>query len=279
VKPLWLLGADIARSPSPAMHNAALVAMGQDPVYGLKPCGPDELGAVLDDLEKTARGANVTAPHKVAVARRYAAILDDDARATGAVNTLVFEEGRAIAAKNTDVAGLLFAWKRSALVVEGRTVAVVGAGGAARAAVVAAQQAGARGVVVHARRDDAAASLVALAASLGLEAIAASEPCGAQIAVLAATALDEPASWIARALDGPGAVHDLRYGAASHAARNAALAAGHLFVDGTLMLLAQGQAALAAFLGAPVPDAAAVAMRRALLQAIAAAPPGRLPGG
>ncbi len=267
--PLWLVGDDIARSPSPAMHNAALAAMGEPPRYLLQPCTADELAVVLDEAEARCGGINVTAPYKVAAAARFAAVLDDDARATGAVNTVVFAEGddarrHAVLAANTDVGGLLFAWKRSALHIEGRTVAVVGAGGAARAVVVAAQQAGARGVVVHARSAARANGLVALAASLGLEGIAADEPCGASVAVLAASALDDPAAAIARALAGPGAVHELRYGAAARPSRDAALGAGHLFVDGTLMLLAQAQAALSLFLNAPLPDAAAGAMRRAL---------------
>jgi shikimate dehydrogenase len=264
VKPLWLIGDDIERSLSPAMQNAALAEIGEDAAYALKQCSAAELHAVLDDAERECRGVNVTAPHKVEVARRYADVLDDDARAAGSVNTVIFDGGRAVRALNTDVPGLLFAWKRSALHIEDRTIAVVGAGGAARSVIVAAQQAGARGVVVHARRESAAAGLLVLAAELGLDAVTADRPCGARVAVLASSSLDDPAGTIDKALAGPGAVHDLRYGDGARATRNAALKAGHLFVDGTLMLLAQAQVALAAFLGKAVPEPAATAMRKAL---------------
>ena len=271
MKPLWLVGEHIDASPSPAMHNAALEVMGQPPVYALKPCGPGELNAVLDEAERTCRGINLTAPHKIAAAHRYESVLDDDAQAAGAVNTVVYDDdGRPLRALNTDVEGLLFSWRRSALHVEKRTVAVIGGGGAARAVAVAAALAGASALVVHTRRNAQAQGLVAIAASVGLEAVAADEPCGATLAVVAASALEEPERWIARALDGPGAVHELRYGAQARAVRDAALAAGHVFADGSLMLLAQAQGALGAFLGTAVPELAAAAMRRALVDAVSA---------
>jgi shikimate dehydrogenase len=273
-KPLWLIGRDIARSPSPAMHNAALATMGMAPRYTSRACSPDELAAVLDEAERTCRGINVTAPHKVRVAERYHDVLDDDARAAGAVNTVVFDDGgKAEHAGNTDVAGLVFAWRRSNFHIEGRTLAIVGAGGAARAVVVAAQQAGARGVVVHARKMSAAVGLVNVATALGLDAVAldenAREPLGATVVVIAASALDAPGVWLERALSGPGAVHDLRYGAPARPVRDAALARGHVFSDGTLMLLAQAQVALQRFTGAPLGDEATAAMRKALTSSLA----------
>lgn len=282
MKPLWLLGlpgeAGIARSPSPAMHNAGLVALGEQPVYALHPCLADDLGLVLDDAERTCRGINVTAPFKVRAATRYAAVLDEDACAAGAVNTVVFaSEGQgtgAAVARNTDVRGLVASWRRSAFHVEGRTLAVIGSGGAARAVIVAAHRAKACAVVVHARRLDAALALVEVAARLGLDATAApldrAASLGATMAIVATSALDDPAAWLDRALAGPGAVHDLRYGARAHAVRDAALARGHLFADGTLLLLEQGRLALAAFTGGTVGDEATNAMRLALTSSLTA---------
>lgn len=264
MKSLWLLGADIAGSPSPAMHNAALAALGVEPVYALYPCGVSDLPKVLEEAVAGCRGINVTAPHKIEVARRWEELLDADARAAGAVNTVVFDGGRAVRALNTDVEGLLVAWRRANLHVRGRTVAVVGAGGAARAVVVAAARAGACGVEVHARNPAAATALAERAASLGLAAAVMNEPARATLAVLAATDLDEPARWIGRALGAPAAVHDLRYGPRTGTTRDAALRAGHLYADGSQMLLGQAEAALAAFRGEPLPEAAVHAMRRAL---------------
>lgn len=284
-RPLWLIGRDVARSPSPAMHNAALTTLGLPALYASRACSPDELDAVLDEAERSCRGINVTAPHKVRVAERYRDVLDDDARAAGAVNTVVFDAGRAVKAFNTDIAGLEFSWRRANLHIEGRTVAIVGAGGAARAVVVAAQRAGARGVVVHARKMSAAVGIVNVATALGLDAAAVSdgessprltsavdenahETLGATVAVIAASGLDAPGVWLDRALAGPGAVHDLRYGAVARSVRDAALARGHLFSDGTLMLLAQAQVALTIFVRAPIGDAAASSMRLALTSSL-----------
>lgn len=275
MKPIWLLGSDVARSPSPAMHNAALAELGCAPVYQARSIAPESLDATLDDAERTCRGIQVTAPYKVRVAQRYRAVLDDDARAAGAVNTVLFDEhGHATRAANTDVAGLLFSWRRAALHIEGRTLALVGAGGAARAVVVAARQAGARAVVVHARKMSEAVAIVNLATAMQLDAVAtvpsaaSAASLGATVAVIAATGLDDPSTWLARCLAGPGAVHDLRYGPAARAVRDAALSAGHVFSDGTLMLLAQAQLALSHFAGAPLTDAATTAMRRALTRAL-----------
>lgn len=259
-RPLWLLGRDLTASPSPLMHNAALASLGAPPLYSLKPVEPVDVERAFDEAEGHCRGINVTAPYKRQAARRFGAVLDDTARLCGAVNTVVFDQGRAVAASNTDVHGLLAAWRRASIDVTDRVVAVVGAGGAARAALVAAKEAGARGVTLTARREEARGALAAEASALSLPVV--DEP--AALVVLAASALDDAAGTIATALRGPGAVHELRYGAAARASRDAALRARHVFLDGTSMLLAQGQAAMALFLGGTLPGPAAAAMSRAV---------------
>lgn len=262
VTALWLVGRAIADSPSPAIHNAALAALGRPAAYLLRPVEPALLEATLDEAERACAGINVTAPYKVSAAARFAAALDDVGRACGAVNTVVFAEGRATLATNTDVVGLTTAWRRAAIDVTDRVVAVVGAGGAARAAVVAARDAGARAVTVSARNAEAAQALAQLARAHGLDVVDAP----AQLVVLASSALDDAGAAIARALRGPGSVHELRYGAAARPSRDAALLAGHVYLDGTPMLLAQAQAALGLFLGGTLPDHA----RRAMAAAVSA---------
>lgn len=267
-RPLWLLGTDVSQSASPAMHNAGLAALGLAPLYEARPLRRHELDAVLDDAEDRCAGLNVTHPFKTRVAERYAAVLDDVARETGAVNTVCFREG-GVFATNTDVHGLKEAWRRASVNLLGRTAAVVGAGGAARATVVALQEAGAERVVVYARRQEAALELVALARRGGLRAEVADDEPKASVAVFAVPSLDDEERWVRRVLQTPGVVHDLRYGGAGRALRNAALRAGHLYVDGAPMLLAQARASLAAFLGEPtLPQTAARAMEQALARAL-----------
>jgi shikimate 5-dehydrogenase len=242
----------IATSASPAIHDAIFGAG----TYRL--IADDDAGRVFAVAEADRRGINVTAPHKLAAAARYAAVLDDAAVRTGAVNTVVYaDDGRAVIASNTDVEGLKVAWRRASLGLEGRRVAVIGAGGAARAAVVAAADAGARDVVFHARRRDAAGSLVGLAASLGLNAaLADADVVPADLVVIAASELDDVDAWLGRAIGATGVVHDLRYGRRAVAARNAALRRGLFFLDGASMLLAQALAAAALFAGEPIDEAA-----------------------
>ena len=77
------------------------------------------------------RGANVTVPFKIEAAQ-LADTLTGRARAAGAVNTLIFNEGR-IAGDNTDGAGLVNDILRNAgVAIAGKRVLLLGAGGAAR---------------------------------------------------------------------------------------------------------------------------------------------------
>jgi shikimate dehydrogenase len=87
-------------------------------------------------------GANVTVPHKEA-AFALASSLDEDAKATGAVNTLVFDGDR-IDGLNTDVRGFASSLKETLGADAARKgpAVVLGAGGAAKAIVLALQRAG-----------------------------------------------------------------------------------------------------------------------------------------
>jgi len=114
-----LLGQPVAGSLSPRMQNAAFAARALDWAYVACEVARERLEAAVGGLVALGfAGANVTAPHKEAVAE-----LCDEAEGP-AVNTLVFREGRVLGF-NTDkaiVAGL-----------EAKRVCLIGAGGAAKA--------------------------------------------------------------------------------------------------------------------------------------------------
>jgi shikimate dehydrogenase len=156
---LGVAGWPVAHSRSPAMHNAALAAVGlRDWRYLKLPLPPDRFAAAVRALPAAGfRGINVTIPHKEA-ALALADEATETAAAVGAANTLTFLETGAIAADNTDVPGLL-----EALPVDpaGRTALVLGAGGAARAAIYALRLAGAADVMVWNRTRERAERLVA----------------------------------------------------------------------------------------------------------------------
>jgi shikimate dehydrogenase len=166
---LGVLGWPVAHSRSPAMHNAALRAVGLDDWrYQLLPVPVELFGETLVALPGAGFvGANVTIPHKEA-----ALVAADEAtptaRAVGAANTLTFAPGGTIAADNTDVPGLLAALGD----LRPRTALVLGAGGSARAAAYALAQAGADVAVWNRTR----ARAEALAADLEVRVAGAPAP-------------------------------------------------------------------------------------------------------
>ena len=167
---LGVAGWPVAHSRSPAMHNAALAAVGlRDWRYLKLPLPPARFAETVRALPAAGfRGINVTIPHKEA-ALALATEATATAAAVGAANTLTFLESGAIHADNTDVPGLL-----EALPIDpaGRTALVLGAGGAARAAVYALRSAGAD-VMVWNRTRERAERLVS---DLGGRVVDAPEP-------------------------------------------------------------------------------------------------------
>jgi shikimate dehydrogenase len=146
-----LLGQAIAYSASPAMHSAAFAALGLPHRYVLEDVTADDLPAAVQRLrDADAGGANVTVPHKAAVAALVDQ-LSDAARRADAVNTVV-REGDRLVGHNTDLPATIDAIRR--LCPRGVERAVVlGAGGAGRAVGLALAEVAA-GQVILLRRSD-----------------------------------------------------------------------------------------------------------------------------
>jgi shikimate dehydrogenase len=129
-----LIGAPIAHSASPAMHEQAAHHLGVRCHYQLiEVAGADreQLRGLLDDVRRGFAGVNVTFPYKEAVL----GLLDElspDAAVIGAVNTVVVRDNRLIG-YNTDTTG--FARAAAGLVAGSPqgSVAVIGAGGVGKA--------------------------------------------------------------------------------------------------------------------------------------------------
>jgi len=151
-----LLGVPPSRSPSPALHNAALRHLGAEAVYVPLPGLALEAALALDFA-----GYSVTTPYKgPALARAVAA--DERTRRIGAANTLVRVPGGWRAA-NTDADAVAASVPAA---TSGEGAFVFGAGGFARAAGAALEE---RGYAVRvAARDPGRAR--ALADELGWEA-------------------------------------------------------------------------------------------------------------
>jgi shikimate dehydrogenase len=108
-----LLGDPVSGSLSPLMQNTAFAARGLDWAYVPLPVHADQLEAALHGLAPLGfAGANVTTPHKLAVARLVGANVPS-------VNTLVVRDGR-LHGTSTDaaiLAGLEF--ERAAILGDG----------------------------------------------------------------------------------------------------------------------------------------------------------------
>ncbi len=267
---LGVIGRPITHSLSPLMQRAALDALGRSDVsYEAIDVGPDDLGAELARLANEGFvGLNVTLPHKTRVIACLAS-MDDAARALGAVNTLALERGRWVGS-NTDALGLSRSLAENDVTIAGARVVVLGAGGAARASVVALAEA--HEVVVVARRLDAAEDVAKLHGRGRATTFAdlARALSGADLIVQASSGTLGPgaedfAAAIPLELAPSAAVVDLVYRPRVTALLVRARALGLRTVDGVGMLVYQGAASLARWIGADPPIEV---MREAVLRAL-----------
>ncbi|HHY46145.1 MAG TPA: shikimate dehydrogenase [Firmicutes bacterium] len=156
---LCLLGHPVAHSLSPSMHNEAIRHMGLNLRYLAFDVTPDALGdAIRGIVALGITGANVTIPHKTAVARLMDS-LATEAEMIGAVNTIVNDNGR-LTGHNTDGYGLIASLREIGYDPRGEKVVMAGAGGAARACAVALALSGAREIVILNRTASRARDLV-----------------------------------------------------------------------------------------------------------------------
>jgi shikimate dehydrogenase len=154
---LALLGEPVEHSRSPAIHAAALRAVGLDGEYVARTTDVSGVVAAVAEMKAGALdGANVTMPLKGAALDAVDSASVEAIRA-GAVNTLFLRDG-AVRGENTDIGGLQDV-AGSSDQPENAPILVLGAGGAAGAAIVAF---GDRDVRLSARRREAAERLVAL---------------------------------------------------------------------------------------------------------------------
>ncbi|TYO95069.1 shikimate dehydrogenase [Desulfallas thermosapovorans] len=143
-----LIGHPVAHSYSPAMHNAALAALGLNGVYVPFGVQPENLVAAMEGLRALGvAGVNVTIPYKEAV-MPHLDELAETAILYGAVNTIINRQGR-LAGYNTDGPGFIKDLREDHGFEPSQGPALVlGAGGSARAVVMALAQAGCPEVAV-----------------------------------------------------------------------------------------------------------------------------------
>jgi shikimate dehydrogenase len=163
-----LIGAGIQRSRSPALHQAEARAQGLDLVYklidlDLLRVGNEALPRLLENAVREGySGLNITFPCKQAVMPLLHG-LSDEARAIGAVNTVVITGGK-LTGHNTDASGWAWGFKRALPRADLSRVVLLGAGGAGAAVGHAALGLGVRELSIF---DVDASRAAALASRLG----------------------------------------------------------------------------------------------------------------
>jgi shikimate dehydrogenase len=148
-----LLGSGIGQTRSPAMHEAEAAALGLRYVY--RAIDFAELGLDAAALPEVLRavercgfdGVNVTHPFKQAVMPHLDAV-EEDARAIGAVNTVVLSGGKRVG-HNTDWWGFAENFRRGLPDAALARVVQIGAGGAGAAVAHAMLTLGAQALALH----------------------------------------------------------------------------------------------------------------------------------
>ena len=138
-----VVGWPVGHSLSPRLHGFWLEHHGIDGAYLPLAVAPERFESALRGLGDVGfRGVNVTVPHKQAALALCDEVAPLAAR-IGAVNTLVFEDGR-LKGSNTDAFGFLENLRQGAPAWDPTAgpALILGAGGAARAVAVALLDAG-----------------------------------------------------------------------------------------------------------------------------------------
>jgi shikimate dehydrogenase len=257
------------------MHEAAARALGISLRYERFGVEPKNLAeAVRRKHGEGIDGYNLTVPHKESIMGIIDEV-DPEARAIGAVNTVVRTDGRYLG-RNTDAPGFVRSLEEAGLSLDHARVVVLGAGGAARAAVLGLSKAGADAIAVLSRRPEQAEALVG-ALSPGLSSALLASPlnqarshCESATLLVQATSATLESNPGARAfaesipidaLPGEAAVVDMVYKPLETALLARARSRGLVVVDGLGMLLHQGAIAFEMWTGlAPPIDV----MRKAL---------------
>ena len=119
-----LIGEKLGHSASKEIHEQLA-----DYSYELHPLTKEDFPIFME--EKAFRALNVTIPYKQAVIP-YLTAMDENAKAIGAVNTIVNQNG-SLYGYNTDMPGFLYMVKKNGINMEGKKVVVLGNGGASQA--------------------------------------------------------------------------------------------------------------------------------------------------
>lgn len=273
---LAVLGSPIGHSRSPLLHAAAYGRLGLDWSYGSHEVDEEGLAAFVNGRDESWRGLSLTMPLKVAI-RPLLAEEDLVARATGAVNTVLFDRSGPVLRLrgfNTDVAGIVRALA-DAGVTSAAHVEILGGGATAASAIAAAAELGAEQVVVTVRSPERAAALASVGRDLGTVVSIRSfaewgEGAAPQLVISTLPGTATSSLSVPSALPGGSTLFDVAYSPWPSVLGALWSAAGSMVVSGLEMLVHQALVQVRIFVSGdptqPLPDEDAVlaAMRASL---------------
>ena len=154
-----VFGDPVDGNPTGVMEEAAYEAKGLPYRYlTLKVTKEDFPDAMKSIRALHMKGMNLTMPHKITVLP-YLDELSQAAKIIGAVNTILVREDQTLFGENTDGKGFVQALNNAGESLEGKKIAILGAGGAARAIAVECALAGASCVTIINRTEEKAKEL------------------------------------------------------------------------------------------------------------------------
>jgi shikimate dehydrogenase len=263
-----VFGSPIKHSASPAMHNAAYAKLGLNWRYIACEVDPKNLRAAIEGAQAmNFAGINLTVPHKI-LAVDMVDELDASAKKWGAVNTIKFENGRALGF-NTDADAIVTSLREDLKIrLRGAKVLLLGAGGAGRTAALKLAAEHVAELFLHNRTQSKAEAIAAeISRQFPSVKISAGYPETKVDLVLNATSLGlrpEDASPLDEkqfSLKQTAAVYDMIYRPAETKLLKAARKAGCKTANGLGMLLHQGAKAFEIWTGKRAP---LTEMRKAL---------------
>lgn len=139
-----LIGESLGHSASKEIHEALTSCYEYEP----HPLSREEFPAFME--EHSFRAINVTIPYKQDVIP-YLTEMDDNAKAIGAVNTIVNRDGK-LYGYNTDMPGFIYMVKKHNVDMTGKKVIVLGNGGASQAIQAAVKKMGAGQMIIVGHR-------------------------------------------------------------------------------------------------------------------------------
>ena len=153
---LAVIGKDVSRSLSPAMHGFILGQWGAAHTYEAVSIPPAAFAARAEQLFHAYDGFNVTIPFKAEIIP-FLRECAGDAAVFGAVNTVRCSD---LSGHNTDGLGFMLMLRNNGVDARGKDVLLLGAGGAGRAVAKKLSAAGAR-VFVYDRNPSNSAAVAA----------------------------------------------------------------------------------------------------------------------